>query len=235
MLDFSIDFRRMHRTINIGLLTGILAFTAISPLHSMNYLDGPGAVPKHYEHEWFERYFDSIDEDTELGEMVDFLVSFKSSMEMKGQVCPSLVDLMFQARDFLRSNGVEVDQDEFEMIHQEILSREIVTSSQTFYRPSLRSERPNIELVKKHKHKKDKKGGEVKVKGKTIFGFIKCIAGGLICIIPIPAAQAVGAGLIVNGINDMVDGAREQGDENEQQQRMDEQRRREAQQFGTPN
>jgi len=63
-----------------------------------------------------------------------------------------------------------------------------------------------------------------------MFGFIKCIAGGLICIIPFPAIQAAGAGLVMSGINDCLDGAREQGDENERLQQMDEQRRREAQQ-----
>lgn len=233
MLDFPINFRRYNRHVINLLCAGTLTFSCMNPLYSFEYADGLGSVPTHYESEWFLRYFNSIDENTEIGEVIDFMVSFKASLEAKGCDCPSLVDILFNTKAYVESQGIEVDEEAFEEIHNEIIRREIPSSGKTFTNLVLKNQRPHIELVKKHKHKhKDKDKKEVKMKSKGVFGFLKCIAGALIFIVPIPGAQAVGSGLVLLGINDMVDSAHEQGEENERLQRLDEQRRNEAQQLG---
>ncbi len=141
---------------------------------------------------------------------------------------PTLTDLCINVRNYLLQNGVDLDEEDFEEIFFEIQKREnyLFENANSFH--ALNNTNPyKVIQTKKHK-RKEHKNGEIKVKSKTTFGLLKCIAGGLICIIPIPAVQAVGAGLILNGINDCIDSAREQGDENEQIQKMEEQRRREA-------
>ncbi|NNM43187.1 MAG: hypothetical protein HKM07_02465 [Chlamydiae bacterium] len=35
-------------------------------------------------------------------------------------------------------------------------------------------------------------------------GLFKCVAGGLLCVVPVPFVQTVGTGLILNGINDCI-------------------------------
>ena len=67
------------------------------------------------------------------------------------------------------------------------------------------------------------------MKSKGVFGFLKALAGGLMCLVPITPVQVAGGAFIVDGIKDMIDDARETGDENERQQKLDALRRQEAQ------
>jgi hypothetical protein len=234
MLDLPLYIRRFNRHAIQLLCASTLTFSSISPIYSFEYEDGLDSISTRYEPELFLMYFNSIDENTEIGEVIDFMISFKASLEAKGCECPSLVDILFQTKEYVEYQGVEVEDEVFEEIYNEINSREIHSGRQTFNNILLKNQIPHTEFVKKHKNKnKDKDKKEIKMKSKGVFGFLKCVAGALIFIVPIPGAQAVGSGLVLLGINDMVDSAHEQGEENERLQQLDEQRRREAQQFGT--
>jgi len=149
----------------------------------------------------------------------------RESLISKGYSCPLLTEMCLRLRDYLLEKGIEFDDEEIQDLYDEIEKRESLINAASFKFWEGNDCQSKIQLVK-HKHKDDKK--HYKMKSKGIFGFVKCLAGGLICIIPIPAAQAIGAGLVLNGINDIIDDARETGDENERLQRMDEQRRQEA-------
>lgn len=232
MLDLPINFRRLYCPASaVILLTSFL----ITPLHALDYLDGPGMVPKHLEQEWVSRYLNSVDEDTDVEEVVDFLINLRESLVHKGYQCPTLTEMADGIRRYLIEKQIPFDEEEIQEIYEEIAKRESQIHPASFRLHDGYSKGFKVELCKhKHKHKDKKDKKEFKMKSKGIFGFVKCIAGGLICIIPVPAVQAVGAGLVLNGINDIMDDARETGDENERLQKMDEQRRREAQQFGKP-
>ena len=229
MLDVSIIGRKCNRYVSSLFLSISLTCFSLSPLQAIEYSDWIQAMPKHYEHDWFLRYFDSLDEDVEIGEVVDFLISFKASMEAKGFSCPSLLDILYHTKEYVESQGIEVDSDLFEEIVDEVIKRETPYQPSSYQNLIFKDSKPTFELVKKKHHHKDKKDKEFKMKSKGIFGFLKCVGGALIFIVPIPGAQAVGSGLVLMGINDMVDSALEQGEENERLQRLDDQRRIERQ------
>lgn len=230
MLGLSFTFCRCNRSVGLVILSGFLTCSAISPLYSFEYSDGYASTPKHFEQEWVHRYFNSIDENTDVEEVIDFLISLRESLVSKGYTCPSLAEMCLRMRDYLMEKGIQYNDEEFDELYAEILMRQsqIFVNSQGL--PISQNWSPKFKLAK-HKDKKDK--NTFKMKSKGVFGFLKCVAGGLICIIPVPVVQAVGGGLILNGINDIIDNAREEGDENERLRNLDEQRRKEAQQLET--
>jgi hypothetical protein len=223
MLDLLISLRSCAR-ISGALLCALGMLTA--PLHCSSFWENDPKPIKHFEQEWVKRYFECLDEDTEIGEVVDFLVSVRESWLARGYECPSLLDLAIRLKEELDNEGIEIDEDDIQEIYEEIYRRERLITPTSFRFAPANYSKPILELCKhKHKHK-DK---EVKMKSKGVFGFLKALGGGLICILPFPGAQAVGGALIVDGIKDMIEDARETGDENERLQKMDEQRRQEAQ------
>ena len=58
---------------------------------------------------------------------------------------------------------------------------------------------PEIIQIKKNKNKK-----EIQVPDGVAIGFCKALAGGLLCIIPSGITQMIGTGLILSGVNDMI-------------------------------
>lgn len=193
----------------------------MSSLNASNQISTYG-VPRSCEHEWVSRYFDSVNEDTSIEEMVDFLVSFKLALQAKGYDLPALSDLCLELRDALIHQGIDIGDEEVERIYEEISKREI-----TYVQPSSYLTIINDELNGKiiEIKKKEKKHKDVKVSGKVAVGFIKFLAGALCCIVPIPAVQVVGATLAGAGLVDMVDGAKEDADKRENQDPMDLERR----------
>ena len=79
---------------------------------------------KHFEHEWIIRYFDSIDEDTEIGEVIDFLVGVRESWLARGYECPTLLELAIRLKECLVQRGVEVNEQEIQELYEEIYRRE---------------------------------------------------------------------------------------------------------------
>ncbi|MES2199226.1 MAG: hypothetical protein V4489_03555 [Chlamydiota bacterium] len=228
MLDLHVSFFPYSRFINKIIFLSSITLTIFSPtpiLASSN--DFP---PTHTDQEWLASYLSRINEDTTLSEAISFLRDLRECLIDQGYDIPSLEDLCSGMRDYLMQQGIFIDDEEVEELYEEILRQE--NSAEPSFRAAINTNtKYNLDYVKSSKKKE---GKETKVKSKTMFGFIKCIVGGLICIVPFPPVQAAGAGLIMSGINDCIDGAREQGDENEQLQQMDEQRRREAMEGITP-
>lgn len=223
MLDLSFNFRFLSRSAcKLLPLVGILS----SNIHHLHSADVPF---QNREQELLNYYFNSTDEPADMEEVIDFLISLRSSLIVQGYQCPPLTQLALGMVDYLSTQGVAIDPKDFQEIYEEILRRESSQES-CFFQKSRGNQRPQITLIKHkhaHKHHHKKKSREVKVHSKGAFGFLKCLAGSLICLIPVPAVQAIGAGLILNGINDIIDDAREVGDENARLQQMDQQRRNE--------
>lgn len=216
MLDvfFSSRLCRKH-LLKIILLTAI----TLPPVTSYSF-EQQELQFNHHEYEWVSRYFNSLDDDTPIEEVVDFLINLRAAIEMKGYNPPPLSDLFLQLVGSLDKNHIDIDKDALEEIYNEIQLRESALQEASFKFALGKGDHPNIFEVK-HKHKNDKhdkhdKKG--KVNSKSVFGFLKALSGALMCIIPVPAIQVAGVGLVVNGINDIVDGAREQGDENEKKE-----------------
>jgi hypothetical protein len=227
MLDLHVVFRRSHRaTYSLILLVSFVT----SPLHSSQFWENESKVVKHFEHEWIARYFESIDDDTEIGEVIDFLAAIRESWIVRGYECPSLLELAIRLREHLSINGIEFDEKEIPMLYEEIYKREQLITPTLFRQAPTNYSKPVVQLCKhKHKHKDKGDKKEFKMKSKGVFGFLKALAGGLMCLVPIPAVQLAGGALVADGIKDMIDDARETGDENELQQKMDELKRQEAQ------
>jgi|GEM_PF-3216607 len=227
MLDLSIAIRSCTR------FGGSLLFAlsmATAPLQCATFWEKETKSIRHFEQDWIKRYFDCVDDNTEIGEVVDFLVTVRESWLARGYDCPSLLVLAIRLKEEIEAQGIEVE--EIQEIYEEIYRREQAITPTSFrIAPNIFSN-PVFELCKHKSKQKDKHDKEFKMKSKGVFGFLKALGGGLICILPFPGAQAVGGALIVDGIKDMIEDAREIGDENERLQKLDELSRQEAQALG---
>jgi hypothetical protein len=176
--------------------------------------------------EYFIDYFGSLDENADLDEVIDNLIILRQSMLGQGIDCPSIRELSRDVLKYLFGQNVNVDSDVLREFVEKVEQREIYLI--TTYR------RPQIELVRHHRRHEDKNKKGVKMGSKGIFGFVKVLAGALTTLLPIPGAQTIGLGLIIYGINEVIDDTREQGDANEKLQERDEQRRREEEMLKEP-
>jgi len=59
-----------------------------------------------HEHEWVQRYFNSVDESTSLEELVDFLMAFRINLSAKGCDTPSLSSLWKSTYKYLQREGL---------------------------------------------------------------------------------------------------------------------------------
>lgn len=176
--------------------------------------------------EYFIDYFGSIDENADMDEVIDNLITLRQSMLGQGIDCPSIRELSRDVIKYLFGQNVDVNGALFTEFMETVEQREIYLI--TSYR------RPQIVLVRHHHRHGDKNKKGVKLGSKGIFGFVKVLAGALTTLLPIPGAQTIGLGLIIYGINEVIDDTREQGDANEKLQERDEQRRREEEMLREP-
>jgi hypothetical protein len=213
MLDLFFNIRR------VSCFTYKLVFCCLisSSSYCFDYADGVHALPKNVEYEWVARYLNSLNEDVSVEEAVDFLMSLKKSLKAKGYEVPNLTEMCFRMKNYLTDQNISVDEDDFNQLLDEIHMRE---GGNPFNFAVLDNYNFSDSYVLKVKSKKANK-----LSSKMTFGLIKCLGGGLLCIIPFPAVQAVGAGLVLNGINDCIDDARDQGDVNERMQKLDQLKR----------
>ena len=58
----------------------LILLVCIVPLQlkAFEYHDDLESIPRSCEHEWVSRYFNSLDDDTSIEEVIDFLISFKA-------------------------------------------------------------------------------------------------------------------------------------------------------------
>lgn len=216
MLDLSIDFFSNFRNSYKNIFAFLIAITSLcgAPLQART----PGS--EECLGKFLETLNCTVHEATSIEDSVSLLISLRDTLISCGYTCPSLTELCANLRYNLGMQGILVDENQFEMLYEEIVRQEHPLSFQmaTNFNQEL-----NFILIKDSKN--DKK--ESKLNSKTICGLVKCLAGGLMCVIPVPVVQAAGVGLVTTGISDCIDGAREIGDENQRSQQMDEQRRKE--------
>jgi hypothetical protein len=178
--------------------TFFILITCVS-IYSLEYQDGLESLPTHQEASWVKRYFDSVDEETTVAEIVDFLIGFKSYLQAQGYDVPVLSDFCLEMKTRLIEEGLEIDDDEFSEVYNEVIKRESALITNSSYRFSLGNcSKYNIENVKKKKNK------DLKVSGRFAVGFCKALAGALCCIIPHPVTLAIGSTLVVTGIENMI-------------------------------
>lgn len=225
MLDLYVYPFSCFRFINKIILLSCVALSTCTPSIAAANSGSISPIPPDKEH-ITTSYLSRINEDSTISEAISFLTDIREYLIDQGYMVLPLEDLCLGMRNYLVQQGIFIDDEEMETLYEEI-SRQESSTEPSFQLAINTSSKYNLDYIKSSK-KKD--GKETKIKSKMMFGFIKCLAGGLICIIPFAPVQAAGAGLVMSGINDCIDSAREQGDENEHIQQMDEQRRRESQQ-----
>lgn len=166
-----------------------------------------------HEYEWVNRYFNSLDDEASLGEVVDLMLCLRTSLIDKGHEVPTLAEMCLQLTNQLVEQGVDLDEEFVESIYDEILLRE----GDEFIFSQTLNHHPQSKIWKIQNKKKK----ELNISGDFAIGFCKALGGSLLCIIPHPATIAIGSGLVLSGVNDMIQSAgdpadNEHGFENQQ-------------------
>lgn len=141
----------------------------------------------------------SLADEQILHEIILKLVELKWYLQSRGCEIPDFKGLLDAARSYLREQGVEIEDAEFNHL-QELFE---------FYEDPFNA-LCDHDTIKEIKHKKKRHKKDVRVSGKTAIGFLKFMGGALLCLIPVPIVQGAGASLAVLGVNDMMNAAREE-------------------------
>lgn len=144
-------------------------------------------------------------------EIINLILDIKDEFSTTHCQYPILTDLLALSRDMLCTDGVYLDDETYEALYAELSDVQELHSTGA--------------ILVKHKHKGHHKKKEIKINSKTGIGMLKFMAGTLLCVIPIPMIQGAGASLAVLGINDMINGAREQADGLESEEKLHENQR----------
>lgn len=141
--------------------------------------------------------FTFVDGSFSLEEAVDDLYKARGLLVDQGYNVPLLSVIFEKTFENIENQGIFLDRDFVEDLYELVLlkeSEEIMEAS--FYSTS--QFQPKIIQVKKKKKK------ELQVPDGVAIGFCKALAGGLLCIIPSGITQTLGTGLILSGVNDMI-------------------------------
>lgn len=199
MLDI-FKFRR-SRYCFIAQIICVINFSicVILPVHGASYsLQEISAK----EYQWIEQYLHRINNSSSSKEWIHFLLKLKNFLDKKGYKSSSLLEMAHFYRSELESHGVNINEEDFDfLIH-------------------LICEKPSNFILSKNHHPK-KRQQEAKVPAGLVIGFVKCLAGGLLCIIPHPTTLLIGGGLILSGIEDCLDEAKKQSEINERLNEQD--------------
>lgn len=175
----------------------LVVFLISSQLSAVQFEEREILLPDEYK--WVKRYFDSLSDNVSIPEMVDFLVSLRLGLEAKGYSVPSLEELSLKMKYYLIESGIQINEEDFQVIYDEIKSREGF-----FYQDLIRfslNDLSNAEIVL-IKNKKEK--AKLEMSDEFAIGFVKALGGALLCIIPHPVTWAIGSVLVADGIVDMV-------------------------------
>ena len=172
------------------------------------------------EYEWITRYFDAVNEDTSMDEMVDFLFNLRLVFLSKGYEVPEFTSLITNVLDYLLSQGMEIDEKIIEEFYR-IFKQKEVQNVNCIFKLLDSHEKVKTYKIKKKKPKIKKEKPEVEMSGKTALGLIKVFAGALCCIIPHPATIAIGGGLVLSGVKDISDELIEMDKENRKKQEIE--------------
>lgn len=165
----------------------------ISPIYGTSY-PLQGLAIKRYE--WVEQYLDHLNKSSSPKDWIQFLFKIKKCLYKEGYTSSSLLELAHFYRNELENYGVTISEEDFNVIINLICEKS-----------------SNFILSKNHHSKKQQE--ETKVPTGLIIGFVKCLAGALLCIVPTVPTQAIGAGLVLSGINECLDEVKKQDEINE--------------------
>lgn len=192
MLDI-FKFSCSRNCIIAQIICVIFSICSLAPIHgSFHFLQELSET----EYQWIEQYLHRMNKSSSPREWISFLHKLKSFLDKKGYNASSLIDMAQVYKNELESHGVVINESDFNYLITLICG-----------------ESSNFILSKSHHSKKHQQ--ETKVPAGLVIGFVKCLAGGLLCIIPHPTTLVVGGGLILSGINECLDVAKKQGEINE--------------------
>jgi hypothetical protein len=150
----------------------------------------------------------------DVQQLIQIVVQLRNILISQGCKFPSLQTILDSCRVLLNNEGIEIDEETFDALEQQF--RDYEDDEGFLYK--------EIGHLHKKKKKKDK---EIKINSKTALGFVKFIGGTLLCFVPVPIIQSAGVSLVVVGVSEMVDGARDQADKKEWEDRLEANRRTE--------
>lgn len=166
------------------------------PIHGELYFSQKITLEEYESYEWIEECLHHLNEFSSPKEWINFFFRVKCFLKDKGYKPSLLIEMAQFYREQLENHGIILSEEEFN------------------YLTNLIGEKQVNFILTKHQYSQKYKE-QPKVSAGLIIGFVKCLAGGLLCIIPAPVAEGIGVGLIISGINDCLDEAKKQSEINE--------------------
>lgn len=136
-----------------------------------------------------------------LEEAVNDLYKARLLLVEQGYNVPLLSEIFEKTFEDTESQGIFLDSNFIEGLYELFLLKESDEIRNAFLY-SRSQFQPKIIQVKKNKK-------EIQVPDGVAIGFCKALAGGLLCIIPSGMTQALGTGLVLSGVNDMIQHAKD--------------------------
>lgn len=131
-----------------------------------------------------------LTEDIEFNELVQFLKDFKSQLELRYGVTIEISDAINLAKNaILSSSEFSLDEKSTIISYYDLLFNKFRSQEQDIWSFGNKKKKPSFELP-----------------GKLAVGFVCCLSGALLCIVPFPVIQGAGVGLITTGISFTMDG-----------------------------
>lgn len=142
-----------------------------------------------------------VDRDFSIEAAVEDLYQARELIVKMGYAAPSLSAIFEKTFEDIEGQGISLDRSFLEEFYESVLSKEnYETKSASFF--SYSQYCPKVVQVKRETDKE-----EFRVPDGVAIGFCKALAGGLMCIIPSGVTQTIGTGLVLSGINDMLEHA----------------------------
>ncbi len=132
-----------------------------------------------------------IEQETiDFDDLVQFMKDFKAQLELRYGVTVEMTDAINLAKNSILSS-TEFSNDEKSTIisYYDLLLDKFRSHENDFLGFGNKKKKPSLELP-----------------GKLAAGFICCLSGASMCVIPFPAVQSAGVGLITTGIGLAMDG-----------------------------
>ncbi len=149
-------------------------------------------------------YLTFIEDDFSIEKAVNDLYKTRLFLVEQGYEVPLLSTVFEKTFEAIELQGIHLDKDFVENFYDLILLKEAgETRGVSWAIPSV-DHSPKIIEIKRKKKKK-----ELQISDGVAMGFCKALAGGLLCIIPSGITQTIGTGLILSGVNDMVQHAQD--------------------------
>jgi hypothetical protein len=122
--------------------------------------------------------------ETDLKQLAHLVVDVRDLLSAQGHELPILKPFLTHCRALACDYGVFINDDEFDALKREFDNYE---QADPFSRNLKKVEQDSITLS-----------------SKAAIGLLKFMGGSLLCLVPMPIAQGVGASLAILGINDML-------------------------------